>query len=50
MIAHLVQDSCFYIQRKIQRNIFIFIGNFIIFSETFSYSEEVPIFSEFLCI
>ena len=26
---------------KIQRNIFLFRGNFIIFRETFSYSEEV---------
>ena len=35
MVAHLVQNSCFCIQRKI-----------LIFRETFSYSEEILLYSE----
>ena len=42
VVAHMVKNSSFYIQRKfyfIQRNIFIFRENFNTFREIFSYSE-----------
>ena len=49
MVAHMVQNSSFYLQRKfyfIQRNIFIFRKNLVTFRETFSYSEKILLHPE----
>ena len=49
MVAHMVQNSSFYIQRKfynVQRKTFIFRENFILFREKFSTSEKSLLHSE----
>ena len=49
MVAHMVQNSSFYLQRKfyfIQGNIFIFRKNLVTFRETFSYSEKILLHPE----